>query len=200
MKQYFFFVLILTVLLFAACSRTDDFRLSSSIFIPDRDNPGLPVYSEWGYNTFGAYLDRTPITSDDLLMPVKVIVKENSCQLAFTGRFESKYQEFTLAFYLIDYTPKTFYDLLSLNGKQFNLTDEEVMVVFHENRSDTLRVMEGELNVKRVQQLLVDKEEKKVVLSGTFSLKSDSDDKPVSISSGRFDVGVDDRNFFMTQN
>lgn len=198
MRQYIFSIMILAAFLFSACGRSDDFRISSSIFIPDTDNPGLPIYSEWGYNAFGAYLDRTPITSDDVLMPVKIIVKNDTCQIAFIGRVESRRQEFMLAFHLADYAPKTFFDLLSLDGKRFDLAEDGVMVVFRGYKSDTLRVTDGELNVKRVQKLLVDKEDRKVVLSGTFSLKSfvDNDD-PVSINSARFDVGVDDKNFFL---
>lgn len=198
MKYTQFTILVVFIsLVFASCNSSDDFRLSQSVFIHDKDYPGLPIYSEWGYNTFGAYFDRTPFISDNYLMPVKVTVKTDTCQLAFTGRMQSKTDDISLMFYLPGYQPKTFFDLLSLNNKSFNLSDYSTMVTLRESgRTDTLQVTEGELNIKRAQKLLVDKEEKKVVLSGIFSIKATIDGEPVSINNGRFDVSVDGINFF----
>jgi len=58
MKKYIIFpifVLIISSLL-VSCSRDSDFYLQQSIFIEDPLNPGLPIYSEWGYNTFGVFV------------------------------------------------------------------------------------------------------------------------------------------------
>ncbi|MDO5522855.1 MAG: hypothetical protein Q4G48_02285 [Bacteroidia bacterium] len=201
MKHYIFPAMVCLVLIFSACSQSDDFRLSSSIFIHDDAHPGLPIYSEWGYNTFGAYFDRTPFVSDNYLMPVKVTVKPDTCQIAFTGKLQSKNEEATLTFHLLNYQPNNFFDLLSLDKKTFSLVDEEIIVTFLQDKKiDTLNVMEGELSVKRAQKLLVDKEEKKVVLSGTFSMKAAIGNEPVSINNGRFDVSVDNINFFKGKN
>lgn len=194
MRQYILPLVIFATIVFSSCSKSDDFRLSSSIFIPDKDFPGLPIYSELGYNSFGAYFDRTPFVSDSYIMPLKVIVKSDTCQFAFTGRGESVG---TLTFHFPGYKPETFHDLLSLNDKTFSLTDKNVRVTFPNNRKEnTLHVYEGVFSIKKAQKLFVDKELKKVVISGTFSLKVDMHNTPVSINNGRFDISVDENNFF----
>ena len=72
------YVAILFLIITASCEKLEDFSLSGTIFIEDPYYPGLPIYSEWGYNTFGAYIDRKPFisTSDDL--PIKVIVNRDT--------------------------------------------------------------------------------------------------------------------------
>ncbi|MDO5663722.1 MAG: hypothetical protein Q4G63_00520 [Bacteroidia bacterium] len=194
---HFALLFIFATLVFTSCNNSDDFKLSQSVFIHDTDYPGLPIYSEWGYNTFGAYLDRTPFISDNYLMPVKVMVKPDTCLLAFTGRTQVKYEEATLTFYLLNVQPKTFFELLSLDKRTFDLSDKHTIVSFRNGtKTDTLRVTEGVFVIKKAQKLLVDKEEKKVVLSGTFSMKASTGKEPISINNGRFDVSVDDVNFF----
>ncbi len=195
MKQYaslLFFVF--TVLIFSACSQSDEYRLSGSVFIPDEDFPELPKYSEWGYNTFGAYIDRTPFVSDNYTMPVKVIVESDTCQIGFRGKNAA------LAFHLPDFAPENHSGLLALNGKTYPLTQSSCMVTFTNNKkTDTLNITEGSLTFKRAQKLLVDKKEMKTVLSGTFSMKTSIGGEPVSIGNGRFDVTVGEINFFKSK-
>lgn len=201
MKFYkFIFSLLFVALVFLSCSTSDDFRLSRSVFIADADFPGLPIYSELGYNTFGVYFDRTPFTSDEYLVPLKVVAESDTCRFIFTGRFKGDNEETTLTFHVADFLPKKHADLLTLNNTKRELTaDGGVFVTFRKDKdTDTLRVTNGELNFKRVQKMLVDKEEVKTVLSGTFSLRANIGNVPVSINNGRFDVGVDEQNFFST--
>jgi hypothetical protein len=48
----------------------------------------------------------------------------------------------------------------------------------------------GELHVIRVQNLLVDNNPTETILSGTFEFEGVMNGDPVSITHGRFDVGV----------
>ena len=195
MKQYAFLLFIVcTALFFFACSKSDEYRLSGSVFIPDEDFPELPKYSEWGYNTFGAYIDRTPFFSDNYIMPVKIIVESDTCRIGFSGKMG------TLTFHLPDFVPENYSDLLALNGKSYPLIQSSCMVTFTNNEeTDTLNITEGTLTFKRVQKLLVDKKEMKSVLSGTFSMKTSINGEPVSIGNGRFDVTVGEINFFKNE-
>jgi hypothetical protein len=52
------FVSVLSLNLLFSCQKMSDYELSGTFFIEDPYYPGLPIYSEWGYNTFGAYIYR----------------------------------------------------------------------------------------------------------------------------------------------
>ena len=56
----YIFLFLLASFSLSSCEQMEDFSLTTSVFIEDPYYPGLPVYSVWGYNTFGAYIDRTP--------------------------------------------------------------------------------------------------------------------------------------------
>lgn len=57
-------------------------------------------------------------------------------------------------------------------------------------------ILEGELNFKRVQILQVDKKVVEAILSGYFDLKAIINGKPITVSDGRFDVGIGRDNFY----
>ena len=82
---------IIVLLLVFACS--SDTALKKSIYIPDEEFPELPKYSEWGYNTFGAYYDRQAFTSTSEDVPVKVINKAGKTSFVFAGRKGPKYSD-----------------------------------------------------------------------------------------------------------
>ena len=48
----------------------------------------------------------------------------------------------------------------------------------------------------RAQHLLVDEVPQEVILSGVFEFQAMVNGMPVTVSEGRFDVGVDESNFF----
>jgi len=48
----------------------------------------LPIYSEWGYNTFGAYYDREIFVSNDISVPAKVSVSNNEMSFILDGQKE----------------------------------------------------------------------------------------------------------------
>ena len=56
MKNNLIKITIGLAIILASCSK--EFELDKSVFIPDKDYPDLPAYTEWGYNTFGALYDR----------------------------------------------------------------------------------------------------------------------------------------------
>jgi hypothetical protein len=93
--------------------------------------------------------------------------------------------------------PVTYSDLISLDGKRFDLTGTENRVtIYMDGQTIEPQIFEGELEFKKAQQLFVDKQQIEVILSGIFSFKALVDDDPVSISEGRFDVGISNDNFF----
>lgn len=178
-----------------ACEKMEDFNLSSTIFIDDPYYPGLPIYSEWGYNTFGAYIDRKPFisTTDDL--PVKVIVNNDTTHMIFRGRMGSGNVD--LRFSIKGFSPQTYYNLTELDNTAFNLKDSGRAVTLKTgNETTELNLIEGELIIKRVQRLYVDEELSRTIMSGYFNLKTFLNNEPISISHGRFDFGIGYENFF----
>src|SRR5690606_6927520 len=99
----------------AGCSRETE--LQRTIFIEDPDSPGLPQYSEWGYNTFGAYYDRIPFVSTDDYVPARFIVDEQSTTFQLDGvkkqsPFGAVGEHYILSFTLPDIDPEEYDDLL----------------------------------------------------------------------------------------
>ena len=193
MKKYIFLPVLVVMLLAGGCST--DFNLEKSVFIEDINNPGLPEYSEWGYNTFGAYIDRKTFVSDLTDLPSKIIVNKDTFNFLLKGRSNS--DDISLKFSVIGYSPADYTDLISLNDSTFNLTGKNCIITLTEPlTSKILTVYEGTLVFKRVQKLYVDKVLTESILSGTFNFKTFINAEPVSISNGRFDVGIGSENFY----
>jgi hypothetical protein len=57
-------------------------------------------------------------------------------------------------------------------------------------------ILNGILQFKRAQNLIVDKKQIEVILSGYFEFQALVDEEPISITLGRFDVGIGADNFF----
>jgi hypothetical protein len=189
------FPLILFPLLFSSCAKMEDFSLSSTVFIEDPYYPGLPIYSEWGYNTFGAYIDRKPFVSTNDDLPTKIIVNHDTLNLTLRGRMGG--QDVDLKFSIKGYSPATNYDLTELNEVTINLKEGGHFVSLKTgNETKVLKLIEGELKFNRVQRLLVDEEPMRVILSGYFNFKTFLNDEPVAISYGRFDLGIGYENFY----
>ncbi len=184
--------IVALALLLTGCSINS---LNDSTFIEDRNNPGLPEYSEWGFNTFGAYIDRSAYVSAYDVMPAKIIVSADTFQLRLNGQWKGS--PLTLKFSLKGYNPTNYSSLTSLNDSRFNLVDKNYKVtMIYLGNTQVLNVYEGELYFKRVQLLYVDKESTETILSGTFMFKTHFADEPVTISSGRFDLGIGFDNFY----
>ncbi|MEW5846392.1 MAG: hypothetical protein AB1777_09025 [Bacteroidota bacterium] len=178
-----------------ACDKVEEYSLSGTIFIEDPYFPGLPIYSEWGYNTFGAYIDRKPFVSTSEDLPAKVIVNSDTIHLIFRGKMGS--ENVDLKFSIKGYSPQTYYDLTELDNTTLNLKDSGREVTLKiGNTTTNLNLIEGELIIKRVQRLYVDEELSRTIMSGYFNLKTFLNNEPISISQGRFDLGIGYENFF----
>jgi hypothetical protein len=193
MKKYTILAIMLLGLLLGGC--TQDFRLENSIFIEDMNNPGLPEYSEWGYNSFGAYVDREIFASNSVELPAKIIITKDTFNFLLKGVLNKNVT--TLRFSIIGYAPAAYPGLITLNDSTFDLTGKNCLVTLTDKFSTTrLQVFEGKLVFKRVQKLNVDKTMTESILSGTFNFKTFDNGEPIAVTNGRFDVGVGDDNFF----
>lgn len=173
----------------------DDFELSQTVFIEDSYYPGLPIYSEWGYNTFGAYIDRRPFVSTNHDLPVKIIVNPDVLHMNLRGRMDG--QEVDLKFSVNGYSPASHYDLTELNNTTINLKESGRQVFLKMgDHNQKLELIEGELKFERVQLLYVDEELTRTIVSGYFQLKTFLNGEPIAISYGRFDFGIGYENFY----
>ncbi len=184
------------VILLNACStEMDGFTLQKSVFIEDLENPGLPIYSEWGYNTFGIYIDRVPFISTDDVLPAKIIVNSDTMNIILKGEIGN--MPGTLQISFVGYQINDYPDLNTLNDSIIDMKGDKCIVTFTRyNTPQILNIIEGKFHIKRTQDLFVDKQYIKSIISGTFNFKTFFDNEPVAASSGRFDLGIGYDNFY----
>lgn len=197
-KQLFIFAII--ILIFTGCSK--DYELKKSVFINDKEFPGLPIYSEWGYNTFGAYYDREIFVSNDISVPAKVSVSNNEMSFILDGQKKpdnyDSHQKMVMTFKISDFLPEEYTNLTTLNDTILDLTNPAYQVLISmDNTTYTANILSGKLTFKRAQNLLVDKKQVEVILSGYFEFKAIINEKTVTVSDGRFDVGISSDNFYI---
>jgi hypothetical protein len=191
---------IIVLLILAGCGDAER-ELQKSVFIEDPDAPELPLYTEWGYNTFGAYYDRTVFRSNSVDTPVKIIAYNGNTSFILQGNRKAGTYESTNAVIfdviLPEFYPNTYSDLLALHATTFDLTDPTIAVfITLDGETFQPEILEGEIKFIRAQSLVVDENPMEVILSGKFQLKFIHDNVGVTISDGRFDVGVGEINFF----
>ncbi len=193
MRQYPILLFALFFLVATSCKRERD--LQTSVFIEDETAPSLPIYSEWGYNTFGAYYDREPFVSSSYLLPFKVIVNGGKTNFIFQG---NRYgNDITMTFAINGYLPAEYTDLVDLNGRSYDIKAPALSVTIKEfGVYKTVSILKGNLTFIRAQKLLIDEKQVEVILSGTFELQALIDSMPISISDGRFDMGIGWDNFY----
>ena len=200
-------ILVSASLLFVmGCQMDNDLRESNMIF--DSEYTDLPAYSEWGYNTFGAYYDREIFISNNLLVPAKVIVSNTETSFILYGQkganqyydyYSSSYNnnDMSLSFKLGGLKPVQYTDLTLLNDTIIDLKDPLNQVIVTIDTNEYLAtILTGQLTFKKAQNLQVDKKQVEVILSGYFDCKALINNKPYTISNGRFDVGVSSDNFY----
>lgn len=196
------FIFSAAVLIFLGCSKENE--LKKSVFIYDAEFTDLPAYSEWGYNTFGAYYDRVPFISNTKTVPAKVIIMDNAMSFVLGGQKQaenyysgSNYQEMTITFKMPGFAPEQYTGLIVLNDTVLDLKNPEYQVLVSiDTMKYTAVILSGELKIKRAQNLLVDKKQIEVILSGYFEFKALINNKPITVSDGRFDVGINSDNFY----
>ncbi|NDP22705.1 MAG: hypothetical protein GZ091_16740 [Paludibacter sp.] len=196
MKLYISTIGLILILLMSSCSSMEDtFQLQKSVFIKDVENPGLPIYSEWGYNTFGAYVDRQVFVSGDSDLPTKIVVNSDTLNLLLKGSLNGRFASIKFSF--IGYPLGDYPDLKTLNDSIINLKGNKCIVTLtRDQSSEVLTIIEGKFHFKRVQDLYVDKQYTKAIISGVFSFKTFFGNEPVAISNGRFDLGIGYENFY----
>ncbi|MDR0792864.1 MAG: hypothetical protein LBE82_06110 [Chitinophagaceae bacterium] len=193
MKKFIFIALIVGL---CACSKGND--LGQSIWVYDPNNTDLPAYSEWGYNTFGAYYDRAPFVSNTQT-PATILISNDTLIFNLKGVLLSGgVQDMTLTFRIVkpDWNINTYPDLVSLNQTNFDLTQPNCQVSFRsQSGEDTLKLTSGNLQFKRAQHLFVDGQSVETILSGVFAFSSTQNSDILPVTDGRFDVGIGTQNF-----
>ena len=198
-------------MIIASCS-TDDF--DRVIWREDTENPGLPQYSEWGYNTFGAYINGRVFTNADEdndweVNHSLVTSKDDILYITLKSKNDEKWNDGTQSFSTIISDSLTFavpykhiyeFSMLDeLNGKTFDLASEDCTTIIKLNegtngKSAILNVQSGYLDIKRVQILYVNGRKKEAVISGVFEAKTtvdiDGKERHFDITEGRFDIGI----------
>ena len=189
-----FCLILFAGILLAACHKEP---MDRTIFIPDEDDPELPAYSEWGYNSFGAEYERDYFLVSNKIVPCKIVYSSGQLQFALSGKISSNGKEMTLIFSFPFPEITDFMDLVQLNNEKINLSDSVCTVkILQDGTGDTtLNVSDGELHFKRAQLLSIDDKLNRVILSGTFELRFLQENFPANISDGRFDVGIT-KNYF----
>jgi hypothetical protein len=200
MRTYKIYLLIIFSIIIG-CKK--DNELKKSVWVDDSEYTDLPAYSEWGYNTFGAHYDRQAFISNDFLVPAKVIVTDSLTTFELYGQLGDSYYngspyQMVMKFSIPNFKPQQYNDLISLNNTTLNLKDSLCQViVIKDNTEYTAHILSGELIFKKVQNLLVDTKPVEVILSGYFEFRALINNEAITISDGRYDVGVGSDNFYV---
>ncbi|OJV44846.1 MAG: hypothetical protein BGO29_07970 [Bacteroidales bacterium 36-12] len=187
-------LLVIVTFTVSSCS-SEDVELSQSVYIEDYDAPGLPIYSEWGYNTFGMYIDKTPFVSTNEFQPSKIYIRPDTFNIDLKGKYGTYSAVMRIS--LKGFTPNDYPDLVVLNDSLINLKSNNCVVTLDYNGIKMkLDIIQGDILFKKVQKLYVDKELVRTNLSGKIQIKTFINNEPVSINNGRFDLGIGYNNFF----
>lgn len=119
----------------------------------------------------------------------------------FIGQRSGNYyglQDMSMHIALKNFMPDDFTDLIALHDTVIQLDEPLAGVrIYTYSGESPIRLLGGQLRVKRVQNLFVDDQFQQVILSGYFDLQFVLNGEPMSISDGRFDLAVDGSNFFV---
>jgi len=207
MKYYICIIITAMMILSLSSSCDSDRQMDRTIFIPDEEEPSLPAYTEWGYNSFGAkYDNRTYFLVSSNIVPCKILYKEGVLRFTLSGVLQAQNtsyyygaekEQITLSFSFPEENITQYSDLLKFNNKQINLIDEDCVVkIIRGENERTLELIEGILHFKRAQLLYIDDVPNRVILSGIFGLRFLENEFPTVISDGRFDLGINDNVFY----
>jgi len=189
MKKY---SLIVILLLICSCSIVED-NFNKYIFIPDKEDPNLPAYTEFGYNTFGAKYGNSYFLSSSS-SSFGANYHNGILKLWLSGRQESNANtvSMSLTFSFPSSPVYAYQDLVSLNGMTIDLTGASCNLIMSSGyqNEDTLIVTSGHLNFKQARILRIDNIEDRTILSGTFDAQFLRNGQPEGISNGRFDLGI----------
>lgn len=204
-KKIWITTTILLLLLIGCSQEKSNFKLEQSVFIEDNQAPGLPIYSEWGYNTFGAYIDREVFRSNRTTSPIKVISKKDTLSVTINGVIASISQEQNIneipLSMTLSWAKEKHYlshtELLQFDNQKIDLSAENLKITVLKNgEKQPFSILGGEITIQKARKLIVDKRWLRTIVSGTFNLKATLNKQPISIRSGRFDFGIGYENFF----
>lgn len=173
----------------------DDGDLHRTIFIRDKNYPDLPQYSEWGYNTFGAFInDEVFISGNYYWNPASLSSVDTNMILSFQGEKisnEKDTSDMIMNFIFPRNSPWDRQYMLSLNNTMIDLsTSSAQVIILSDTTAYPVTVHSGELQFTRVQSLMVNNVPEETIFSGTFEFEGLMNGSPVSVTHGRFDVGV----------
>ena len=195
MKKICFIVVIGALL--SSCSKD---VMDRTIFIPDDEDDTLPLYTEWGYNSFGAEYERDYFLVSNAISPCKIMYSDNQLQFSLSGKTRNDKKEMTLTFIFPSTPMYDYQDLVQLHNSKIDLAANDCTVKITQDNVETiLDVLRGELYFKRTQLLSIDDKVNRVILSGTFDLQFLQNGFPSYISDGRFDVGITQKIFYLTR-
>ena len=195
MKKILFILLIIIAI---SCSKDQD--LSDSVFVNDKDFSGLPAYSEWGYNTFGANYERTTFKYSNSIIPLKILAFNKKLTYIFQGKVSSPGKYLGLKITLNDSTTRIYQDLLAYNDTIIDLSSNNVVVEFIDEVQNTsiVNITKGNLQFKKTQKVLIDDKEEQIIMSGYFDLEYiNTSGIPEKMTNGRFDIGVTESIFYL---
>jgi hypothetical protein len=189
--------LFATVVVLSGCGYDED--LNSTIFIPDEEDSNLPAYTEWGYNSFGARYDRQYFLASYNEIPCKITYANDLLNFILRGHLDYQPASLHISFPFPEVNEFTDLSPLS-NGDTIDLAKPKAEVILTyriegKDTSEVLNVTKGGLYFKRYQELYVDNDFSRIILSGYFAfqfLRKDQTGTPVSeyFSDGRFDLGI----------
>ena len=104
-----------------ACYLSRD-ELKKTIFIEDTAFPGLPIYSELGYNAFGAYFD-TGVFRSSIELPVSVRATKGKTSFRFSG--EKSSSSLYISFIIPQSNIRNYSELISIGGMKYDLVDPQ---------------------------------------------------------------------------
>ena len=200
--------LFISVLYFCVSCTTES-DLKTSVFIEDSEYTNLPEYTEWGYNTFGAYYDRKVFISTDNDIPLKVIYTNDTLSFNLKGLlipnelnsyYASGYydrDDLTIKINIPDIHPDNYSDLIIFNDTIINLENPEYSIeITLNNTLCEVEILNGEVDFKRAQNLFIDNNPVEIILSGTFKFQILVNNEPISLTNGRFDFGIGEDIFY----
>ena len=180
-------------------------ELSEQVFVADSENAQLPAYTEWGYNTFGAYYDREVFKSNSSDVPLKIVVRNDTTTFIFKGtKLSSKSSSYyangeDMVMY-ISFPNMSFLgyaELTTLHGTVLDFKSRGAVFSLMIDQVVLQPVLlNGMLEIKNARRLMVDGEAYEIILSGLFDIQFLIQQEPISLYNGRFDFGVHNGNFY----
>lgn len=183
----------------ASCDVTN---LKETEYIDDTNYPGLPIYSDMGYNTFGTYINNETfhISTKNSDRPFYLVADHEGLILSLYGYYQN--QPLTMTFSIPldpDFRMEDYHDLIQLHGETYvidTMTTTCRVELQGENAPSFVSIYSGRFSFDNIRQVVVDKEDAEVIVAGKFQFRAvKPEGSYLDVVGGRFDLGVDHSNF-----